>query len=65
MEPPFASAELKILPAYTGATTVEQVLDNPRASALLWLEILVNVTLDLSPWNDRPEVQAAVTKARG
>ena len=64
MKPPVASPELKILPAYTGATTVEQALCDPRATALLWLEILVNDTLDLSPWNNRPEVQAAAIKAR-
>ncbi len=64
MNPPLVSPELRILPAYTGATSVEQALRDRRAAALLWLEILVNDKLDLSAWNDRPEVQAATEKAR-
>jgi hypothetical protein len=45
---------LKLLPAYTGATSLEEALLNPRAVRILWLEILVNDQLDLSPFSDEP-----------
>jgi hypothetical protein len=51
------------LGAYTGATSIENALRDERAVRLLWLEILVNDALDLTPWRDRPEVIAAYTKA--
>ena len=54
---------LKILPAYTGLNTVEEILQVPRAKRLLWLEILFNDQLDLKPWQDHPEVQDAYQKA--
>lgn len=55
--------EMKILTAYTGAASVQEALQDPRASRLLWLEILVNDELDLRPWQDDPTVQSAYTKA--
>src|SRR5437870_1842597 len=55
--------KLRLLQAYTGALTMEQVLGNPRAVRLLWLEILVNNHLNLAPWMNRPEVQEAYQKA--
>lgn len=60
---PSASPELRILPAYTGAASIEEALGDPRAVRLLWLEILVNDRLDLTPWMGRTEVQAASGKA--
>ena len=54
---------LKILPAYTGLNTVEEILQVPRARRLFWLEILFNDQLDLKPWQDHPEVQDAYHKA--
>ncbi len=54
---------LKILPAYTGLTTLEEILDNPRAVRLLWLEILVNDHLDLTLWEHDPAVKSAFEKA--
>ena len=54
---------LKILPAYTGLNTVEEILQVPRARRLFWLEILFNDQLDLKPWQDHPEVQDAYQKA--
>lgn len=47
---------MKILTAYTGAASVEEALRDPRASRLLWLEILVNDELDLRPRQDDPLV---------
>ena len=54
---------MKLLPAYTGLNTIEEILDNPRAVRLLWLEILVNEHLDLAPWKHHPDVQQAYEKA--
>jgi hypothetical protein len=61
--PAFAPASLKLLPAYTGATTIEEALRDPRGARLLWLELLVNDRLDLDPWRDSHEFQAAYNKA--
>lgn len=61
---PSPASGLRILPAYTGAVSLEEALRDPRATRLLWLEILVNDQLELTPWCDRPEVQAASIKAR-
>ncbi len=57
------AGELRLLPAYTGVGSLEAALNDPRALRLLWLEILVNDRLDLGPWRDRAEVQAAYAKA--
>jgi hypothetical protein len=54
---------MKLLPAYTGLSTIDEVLENPRALRLLWLEILVNEHLDLSPWQENLEVRKAYDKA--
>lgn len=60
---PTATSALKILPGYTGASSIEEALRDPRGIRLLWLEILVNDRLDLTPWLNRPEVQEAYAKA--
>jgi hypothetical protein len=54
---------LKLLPAYTGAMTLEEAVHDARSARLLWLEILVNDRLDLSPWSDHVAVQEAYRKA--
>ncbi len=54
---------MKLLPAYTGLSTFEEILESPRAVRLLWLEILVNEHLDLTPWKEPPAVQQAYEKA--
>lgn len=59
----FATTPLKILPAYTGATTIDEALRDPRGARLLWLELLVNDRLDLEPWREFCEFQAAYKKA--
>ena len=60
---PAATSVLRVLPAYTGALSIEEALGNPRGIRLLWLEILVNDRLNLEPWMNRQEVQAAYEKA--
>ena len=57
------SLPMKLMPAYTGLSTIDEVLENPRAVRLLWLEILVNEHLDLAPWKHQPVVQEAHKKA--
>ncbi|MCA9471073.1 MAG: hypothetical protein MRJ96_09270 [Nitrospirales bacterium] len=54
---------MKILPAYTGLSTIEEVLNTPRALRLLWIEILLNEHLPLTPWENHPAVQQAHDKA--
>jgi len=54
---------MKLLPAYTGLSTIEEILKDPRAVRLLWLEILVNEHLDISHWQHHPAVQQAYEKA--
>jgi hypothetical protein len=60
---PASFQSLKILPAYTGLNSVEDILESPRARRLLWLEILFNDQLDLQPWQDHPGVRDAYRKA--
>ena len=60
---PASSHDLKILPAYTGLNSIEEVLQVARARRLLWLEILFNDQLNLKPWQGHPEVQDAYQKA--
>lgn len=57
------TSSLRLLPAYSGVSTLEEALKNPRAVRYLWLEILVNDQLDLTPWSERIEVQEAYCKA--
>jgi hypothetical protein len=52
-----------LIPYYTGLDSLEDVLREPRARGLLWLEILFN---DQVPWEDyldKPEIQSAYQKA--
>ncbi len=57
------SPSLKILPAYTGIASIHEALGDARASRLLWLEILTNDQLDITPWEDHPIFQEAYDKA--
>ena len=54
---------MKLLTAYTGLETIDEVLQNPRALRLFWLEILVNEHLNITPWQNHPEVKNAYKKA--
>jgi hypothetical protein len=60
---PTSSHALKILPAYTGLNSIEDVLQSARARRLLWLEILFNDQFDFKSWQHDPEVQEAYGKA--
>ena len=62
--PPSFTA-LKILPAYTGLNTVEEILQISRARRLLWLEILFNDQFDFKSWQYDLEVQEAYRKPGG
>ena len=62
-KPDNPSSTLKLLPAYGEVVSMEEVLQTPQMSRLLWLEILVNDQLDLSVWQHRPEVREASAKA--
>ena len=50
---------LKLLPAYLGVASIEEAIQTARGRRILWLEILLNDQLDLSPWQANPAVQEA------
>ena len=58
-----ATDQFKLLPAYTGVTSMKDALADERGKRLLWLEILVNDQLDLTPWLHDTAVQVAYQKA--
>lgn len=58
-----APSPLILLPVYTGITSLDEAVRDPRGTRLLWLELLVNDGLDLRPWWERPEVREAYQKA--
>jgi hypothetical protein len=54
---------LKLLPAYLGTDSIAEAIQTARGQRMLWLEILVNEHLDLSPWTSEPAVQQAYQTA--
>lgn len=54
---------LKLMPAYTHVTLLQDALEDPRSLRVLWLEILFNDQLDPSPILDHPAGRAAYQKA--
>ncbi|SLM49102.1 conserved protein of unknown function [Nitrospira japonica] len=54
---------LRLLPAYLGINSIGEAIKTERRRRILWLEILVNDQLDLSPWKSDPAVEAAYTTA--
>lgn len=60
---PSPVSKLKLLPAYAGVQSLDEVLQFPRAARLLWVEILINEELDLTPCQHQPVVKEAFTKA--
>lgn len=54
-----SQCSLKLLPAYLGVTSIEEAIQTARGRRILWLEILLNDQLDLSPWQANPAVQEA------
>jgi hypothetical protein len=57
------SPPLKVLPAYLGTVSIDEALRAKRGRRLLWLEILLNDQLDLTPWQSDPAVQEAYQTA--
>jgi hypothetical protein len=57
------AATLKVLPAYTGATTLESALNDPRHHSTLWLEILFNDQIDVACLRKHPVGDAAYRTA--
>lgn len=53
----------KLLPAYLGTTSIEEAVQTARGRRVLWLEILLNDQLDLTPWQTNPAVQEAYQTA--
>ena len=45
---------LRLLPAYLGTDSVQEALQSARGRRILWLEILINDKLDLTPWKQEP-----------
>jgi len=54
---------LRLLPAYLGTHSVGKAIRTTRGLRILWLEILVNDQLDLTPWQSEPAVQVAYQTA--
>jgi hypothetical protein len=54
---------LRLLPAYLGTTSIDEVIQTVRGQRMLWLEILVNDQVDLTPWQSEPAVQQAYQTA--
>ena len=63
MRNPQPSTALRLLPAYLGTDSIAEAIQTVRGQRILWLEILVNDQLDLSPWESEPSVQAAFRTA--
>lgn len=58
-----STPRLKLLPAYTGVTTLKEALHDPRSHGVLWLEVLFNDKLDLPELLDDPVGREAYRKA--
>lgn len=58
-----ATPSFKLLPAYLGTTSIEDTIKTARGRRVLWLEILLNDQLDLTPWQSEPAVQEALRTA--
>ena len=58
-----STPSFKLLPAYLGTTSLEDAINTARGRRVLWLEIVVNDQLDLTPWQSDPAVQDAYTTA--
>ena len=50
-------------PAYMGTNSIADAIQTARGQRILWLEILVNDHLDLSPWTSDPSVQKSYQMA--
>ena len=61
--PERSPSPLKLLPAYLGTTSIDDALRTVRGQRVLWMEILVNDRLDLTPWQSDPAMQQAYQTA--
>ena len=57
------ASALKLLPAYLGTSSIDEALGTSRGRRILWLEILLNDQLDVSPWQTDPAMQQAYQTA--
>ena len=57
------ASSLKLLPAYLGTSSIDEALRTARGRRVLWLEILLNDQLDVSPWQSDPAMQEAYQTA--
>ncbi|MBI5206390.1 MAG: hypothetical protein HY934_01215 [Candidatus Firestonebacteria bacterium] len=48
--------QLKIIPFYTGIQTIEEALHDKKSLDLLWLEILLNDTVDWESFLNKNEI---------
>ncbi|NOU11395.1 MAG: hypothetical protein HOO98_15460 [Nitrospira sp.] len=62
MSRPPARPLLKLLPAYLGVSSLDDALCHPRIGRILWLEILVNDSIEWTALHD-PHVQEAYETA--
>lgn len=53
----------KLLPVYLGTMSIEEAVQTARGRRVLWLEILLNDQLDLTPWQSDPAVLEAYRTA--
>jgi len=53
----------RVIPYYTGDTTLEEILKSPKSVSVLWLEILFNDEIVWKDYLTLPEVKAAYEKA--
>jgi hypothetical protein len=62
MSTPPPSEPLKLLPAYLGVASLDEALQHPRVTRVLWLEILVN---DAIAWEtlSHPQIHEAYRTA--
>jgi hypothetical protein len=52
-----------LLPAYLDIVSIDEAVRTARGRRILWLEILLNDRLDLTPWHDDTAVQEAYRTA--
>jgi hypothetical protein len=60
---PGSTATLRLLPAYLGTNAIGEAIQTVRGQRMLWLEILLNDRLDLTPWQAEPAVHVAYQTA--
>jgi len=54
---------LKIIPHYTGKKDLKEILEDRKSLSMLWLEILLNDSLDWHGYLDTEEIKIAYEKS--